>query len=153
MGSLETNSFLEDLIPHVFLPLQVSSKSVVDIESLLLHQVTDAIDHVAFDLDPGSLKKLKNTFRQWESLQNQENMDAKDINNAIIELGPGDDFALYIRDQNAGLLISILDNKNQNVNGLTNGGDNLEEPPTVNKTAVFSTFPACQPMKLVTSAE
>ena len=104
--------FLERLVPHIFFPRQLPSSSnkekLVDDESKLLELFDDALQRDTFPPDATHLfQSLRSTFHTWSQLQGQPLLDSSLLSESIQNLQAGDALALYIRAQNAGLLIKI----------------------------------------------
>lgn len=111
------------LIPHVFLPLKLPgkiSKSLITDENHLLSLLLQTIREYEFI---PQIKETCSLFETWFEVQ---------INGCdkIQNLQPGQMFALYVRAQNCGLLISI--------------------PKHSSNDIIWSTFPASQRSKTVT---
>jgi hypothetical protein len=53
------------------------------------------------------LEKTKETFGTWQELQG--NVDPSRVSEIIQSLLPGQSFALYVRQQNSGLLLTVLE--------------------------------------------
>jgi hypothetical protein len=142
----------KQLIPHVFLPLQLpgSLENLEGAECELLLKFTDTLTHFLSNyphLPKEILTTTVLTFNTWAAVQAQEDPDPKLISQCLQELDYGQSFALYIRAQNAGLLISVPHAPPEShING--NGHGDCREREEV----YLSTFPASQKSNHITGA-
>lgn len=94
---------IAELIPHVFLPLKLpreTSKNLVKEENHLLSLMQQTIADYHFIPEIAETRSL---FDTWVNVQ----VNQRGTREAIRNLQPGQLFALYVRAQNCGLLISI----------------------------------------------
>lgn len=128
---MDDNILLKELIPHVFLPLQLPGKASVNtiaeensLLSLLLQTIRESLEFIP------QIKKTLSIFETWNEIQANGERGPSSISNAIQTMQHGQLFALYVRAQNCGLLISIPEGR----------------PDTI----IWSTFPASQRSDTVT---
>lgn len=122
---------ISQLIPHVFLPLELPGEidlnSVASDEnqllSLLLHTIQQ-FKHIS------EVEETCVIFETWVKVQVKGHCGISNIRDGIRNLPPGRLFPLYVRAQNCGLLISIPKGNPENI--------------------VWSTFPASQKSSTVT---
>lgn len=98
------------------------------------------------------LNSVRQAFGVWASLQSAEGIEPQRLARAIHELSSGGHLPLFIRDQNAGLLISVDtlgSQPHEQTNGCNNGDKAYTEVLNTfvseTLTAVISTFPASLP--------
>lgn len=114
------------LIPHVFLPLKLPgaiTESIISEEKhllLMLQQIIEQHKHIA------QIDETCNVFQSWVKVQVHD----CEITGQIKSLRPGQLFALYVRAQNCGLLVSV--------------------PKQYPDEIIWSTFPASQKNEVVT---
>jgi len=132
------------LIQHVFLPTVLPSKNVdcekqIDDELKLLSEFCECLN--SFDIDKIDL--TKGTFGVWNDVQ--ENFDPQMVAERIKSMCPGESFAAYIRRQNCGLLITVLDPLGgEGTDGAlieNGGGDCKPQNQWIKEQAAVSTFP------------
>lgn len=91
------------LIPHVFLPLKLPdeiSDFLISEENQLLWSLQQTIQR--YEIIP-QIQQTCSVFKTWVQIQTRD----FEIGDQIRTLQPGQLFALYVRAQNCGLIISI----------------------------------------------
>ena len=153
----------KDLINHVFLPRKLpdeESPFIAEHESRLLALFSKSIHEFIVDLrkyianlDEGedfrilsSLDAVDEAYQKWSHLQSQSSLDPTILQHAIQKLQPGEFLALYIRKQNAGLIIEYLANSQREAATATNPVESSGNVISI------STFPASLPSKTVVTS-
>lgn len=157
----------KDLLPHLFLLIKLPEEECADLrlqECALLNLLAEFLK-IQELLRVPQLETARRAFILWASLQSTETIVPEDIARAIKELSSGGHLPLFIREQNAGLLVSVptlgtldplLDNRaidSQTQRGTQTAPEEtwngfFDEPPT----AVISTFPTSLPTPDVMSS-
>lgn len=97
------------LLPHLFLFLKLPTEESPDFkrqECALLCLFSDFLKSSEL-LSIPELSTARQAFSLWAAVQSAERIDAKRLAAAICELSTGGHLPLFIREQNAGLLISV----------------------------------------------
>lgn len=144
------------LLPHLFLLRILPVEESPDLrrqECYLLNLFSEFLKRLDLLRVP-HLNSVRQAFGVWASLQSADGIDPQRLAIALNELSSGGHLPLFIRDQNAGLLISVPtlgrhpheqatynglspSVKVSSLNGITSGFEN--------PTAIMSTFPASLP--------
>ncbi len=104
---MEDDILNTQLIPHVFLPLKLpgqASANLIAEENHLLSLFHKTIRDYRFI---PQIIETCSAFETWFNVQVKNKSSCEDVKDAIQSLKPGQLFALYVRAQNSGLLISI----------------------------------------------
>ena len=97
------------LIPHLFLPRVLPTEQSPELplhENTLLRLFADVLVSPAFR-HISALNCARQAFGTWADLQWGETIDPQRLSATIRELRPGQHLPLLIREQNAGLIISV----------------------------------------------
>lgn len=98
------------LLPHLFLLLKLPEKELHDLrrhECALLNCFSEFLDGPCL-LHVPQLETARQAFRRWASIQLADKIDPQRLATTIREeLSSGGHLPLFIREQNAGLLISV----------------------------------------------
>lgn len=128
---MDDNIVIAGLIRHVFLPLRLPgpvSGNIIAEENCLLSLLLQTIRETQRVIP--QIKKTLTVFETWVDVQGNGNSEPSRISNAIKTMQPGQMYALYVRAQNCGLLISIPEGRSDSI--------------------IWSTFPASQKSETVT---
>ena len=99
----------KSLIPHLFLPRVLPTEQSPELplhESSLLRLFTEVLASHSFQ-HIAALDCARQAFGTWANLQSGETIDPHRLSATIRNLRPGQHLPLFIRAQNAGLIISI----------------------------------------------
>lgn len=102
----------QELLPHLFLLLKLPEEESPQLKALecsLLRLFSDFLQEF-LESQLGILPELnavRQAFVLWASLQSTEETDRNRLEEAIHSLSSGGHLALFIRERNAGLLISV----------------------------------------------
>lgn len=154
-------SKFSQIIPHLFLlrelPVQLSS---IKSEYFIIH----LINQVLHTLSGRELQAVQHAFKTWSELQTEDALDAARLQMSIVALGPGKHLPLYVRAQNACLILSRLPtNPSPSTSSTTTSAtasstqmsnSNTPQPKIGSADGiVFSTFAPALPTKQLAEAE
>ena len=93
------------IIPHLFLLRELPIKSnSINLEYFIIRFV----NQILHTLSGKELQTVQHAFAKWSELQTDDTLDAARLQEAIATLGPGEHLPIYVRSQNACLIISRL---------------------------------------------
>ena len=155
------HSRFSQIIPHLFLlrelPVQLSP---IESDYCIIHLVNQAL--LAFSgRELPRFQAVQRAFATWSELQKENALDAARLQEAILALGPGEHLPLYLRAQNACLVLSrlpshLLPSSTISTAAFSSHSSNSSTSQPEIETAdgiVLSTFAPAIPSKQVVEAE
>jgi hypothetical protein len=101
--------------------------------------VVEEVGNIGFGSREPSILKAATIFRSWRFAHGESGLQAEKLTKSIQSLQPGDSTALYIRAQNAGLILTVPEP----------GGTREHDPDSV----ILSVFAPSQPSETVMAAD
>ena len=102
------HSSFSQIIPHLFLLRELPSKlSSTEPDYCIIALVNNVLESLGRS-GLARFQSAQRAFATWSKLQTEDALDAARLQKAIVALGPGDHLPLYLRAQNACLILSRL---------------------------------------------
>lgn len=145
------------MIPHLFLLRELPTELSPAESDYCLIQLLNHVLQAFSGWELSHLQAVQRAFATWAKLQTEDTLDAAKLQEAIVALGPGEHLPLYVRAQNACLILSRLpSNRSPSSAIATTHWSNSSTSQSEIESAdgiVFSTFVPALSSKQVVEAE